>query len=145
MIYESYSPEMYERTNEFKEAWGIETKMLSNSLQGIFEYKPDKMKVGSNGQHSSIITGEDVRPYLAEIIYQGLAGDFGYGDSDSGKHYAKDNPRFSSQAWAKKRDVWNELIKRMGSRKMKEWIKSGFDFVGIPIHSHNTPLGVTFL
>lgn len=149
IVYEAYAPEMYERTNEFKEAWKTETKMLSNNLQGIFEYAPEKLRIGTNGQHNSLINREeDVRPYLAEIIYQGLSGDFLYGKNDSesngDKHYAKDNPFFASQAWTKKRDVWDALIKRIGERNMKKWIKEGFGFVGLSVHSHGTPLGVKF-
>lgn len=140
IVYEAYQPETYNRTGEFKEAWATEFNYntLAGKAQGQFYYNPDDMTLGSTdisspnyGQHVSAITGESIVDALAEIIYQGKSGPaFGSGPSTG--------------AWARKRDVWDALIKRIGQRQMKKWLKEGFDMVGLPVHSYGASLGVTF-
>ena len=111
---------------------------MSGKAQGRFYYNPEDMTLGSTdisspnyGQHVSAITGESIVDALAEIIYQGKSGPaFGSGPSTG--------------AWARKRNVWDTLIKRIGKKQMKKWLKEGFDMVGLPVHSYGTSLGVTF-
>ena len=79
IVYEAGVPEYYERTNEFKDAWNI--KESKNTLptswvtQYEFFYDWEKLTVDrSKSQHGSppsVENYQDVRPYLADIIYRG--------------------------------------------------------------------------
>ena len=93
----------------------------------------------SKGQHSSIAYntwGDPMTTYLAEIIYQGLAGDF------TGEYkYASQNPRFAGEAWTKKRDAWKQLQDRLGRTLLKKWMKEGFNKAGLNVQSHGMALG----
>ena len=127
IVYEAGVPEYYERTNEFKDAWNI--KESKNTLptswvtQYEFFYDWEKLTVDrSKSQHgspSSVENYQDVRPYLADIIYQGWSGDL-YGDG----------------YWRKARDVWAKLLQSLGKRKMKQWFKQAFDYYNIDCESH---------
>lgn len=132
VVYDAYDPSVYNRTGEFKEAWATDTQinMFSSHVTGEFFYEPSKLTPGDNdpespryGQHVSAIDRMLMTTYLAEVIYEGLAGPaFGHG--------------VHTGAWARKRDAWKELTKRIGTRKLNEWFKEGFAKVGLPIHSH---------
>lgn len=130
VVYESYQPNMYNRTNEFKEAWETETKTVGNKAQGTFKYAPDKMSIG-DGQHSSVINGEDYRVYLAETIYQGLSGDFGYGENTGTKRHAKNNPYFAGEAWTQKRNAWKMLTSKISITQIKQYFEEGMRQNGI--------------
>lgn len=137
VVYMAYSPEEYERTGDFYRAWGAgDTKALNErTSRGTFEYKPDKMSLGSTNPHSSNFAqhigvggefyGQDARPYLAELIYQGETGSL-----------------FGNGAFRKKRDAWKELNKRIGRRKMKQWMKEGLERAGLNVKMHNTAIHV---
>lgn len=138
IVYMAYSPEEYERTGDFYRAWGAGTTKVVNerTVEGAFTYKPDKMSIGSTdpnsynyGQHIGVY-GEykdvDARPYLAELIYNGATG--GY---------------FGDGAFRKKRDAWEELNKRIGRRKMKQWMKEGLEAAGLKVQMHNKAIEVT--
>ena len=137
VVYMAYSPEEYERTGDFYRAWGAgDTKALNErTSRGTFEYKPDKMSLGSTDPHSSNFAqhigvggefyGQDARPYLAELIYQGETGSL-----------------FGNGAFRKKRDAWKELNKRIGRRKMKQWMKEGLERAGLKVQMHNTAIHV---
>ena len=91
IVYMAYSPEEYERTGDFYRAWGTGTTKVVNkrTVEGEFKYKPDKMSIGntdpnssSYGQHIGLagdFYGQDARPYLAELIYNGATGSL-FGD-----------------------------------------------------------------
>ena len=127
IVYEAGVPEYYERTNEFKDAWDI--KESKNTLptswvtQYEFFYDWEKLTVDrSKSQHGSppsVENYQDVRPYLADIIYRGWSGDL-YGDG----------------YWRKARDVWAKLLQSLGKRKMKQWFKQAFDYYNIDCESH---------
>lgn len=139
IVYMAYSPEEYERTGDFYRAWGAGTTKVVNerTVEGEFKYKPDKMSIGSTDPNSSSYAqhigvageyrGEDARPYLADIIYNGIKNGsaFGYG------------------VWSKKRDAWEELNKRIGRRKMKQWMKEGLEAAGLKVQMHNKAIEVT--
>ena len=138
IVYMAYSPEEYERTGDFYRAWGAGTTKVVNkrTVQGEFTYKPEKMTLGSSDPNSSNyaqhigVYGEykdiDARPYLAELIYNGATG--GY---------------FGDGAFRKKRDAWEELNKRIGRRKMKQWMKEGLEAAGLKVQMHNKAIEVT--
>lgn len=124
VVYEAYQPAIYNRTNEFKESWETETKSSGNKAQGTFKYAPDKMSIG-DGQHSSVIDGTDVRPYLAEIIYNGLSGAI----YQAG--YAKNSPYFAGEAWAQKRNAWKMLTSKISISQIKKYFEEGMRQNGI--------------
>ena len=137
IVYMAYSPKEYERTGDFYRAWGAGTTKVVNerTVEGEFKYKPDKMSIGSTdpnssnyGQHIGLagdFYGQDARPYLAELIYNGATGSL-----------------FGDGAFREKRDAWEELNKRIGRRKMKQWMKEGLEAAGLTVQMHNTPLHV---
>ena len=129
MVYEAYNPSDYVRSGEFKEAWDTShsSNISTGKAQGKFEYDPDSMSVGypsteygsrEYGKHASAIDNFDARPYLAEIIYEGMAGPaFGHGVEDG--------------AWHNKRDVWEALNKKIGKGKIKQYFQQGMQMQGI--------------
>lgn len=132
MIYEDYLPMQYERTGEFREAWETQVHTgnhLSNTVEGRFYYSPYLMHYDSlKAQHGSPpkYYEQDVRPYLAEILYQGLAGHL-----------------FGEGRWTVSRNVWKSLEKRLGASKLKKWMKEGFAFAGLNVKSHGMAWGKT--
>lgn len=138
VVYMAYSPEEYERTGDFYRAWGAGTTKVVNerTVEGEFKYKPDKMSIGSTdpnssnyGQHIGVAgeyKGADARPYLAEIIYGATKWGNVFGDN-----------------FPKKRDAWKELNKRIGRRKMKQWMKEGLEVAGLKVQMHNKAIEVT--
>ena len=135
VVYMAYSPEDYNRTGDLYRAWSTESKSTSSAAQGEFKYDYSKMSIGSTDPQSSNFAqhigvggdfyGQDARPYLAELIYQGATGSL-----------------FGDGAFRKKRDAWEELNKRIGRRKMKQWMKEGMEAAGLTVQMHNTPLHV---
>ena len=138
IVYMAYSPEEYERTGDFYRAWGAGTTKVVNerTVEGEFKYNPDKMSIGSTDPKSSNYAqhigvagdfyGQDARPYLAELIYNGATGSL-----------------FGDGAFRKKRDAWEELNKRIGKRKMKQWMKEGLEAAGLKVQMHNKAIEVT--
>ena len=109
IVYAVYSPQMYPRTFELREAWKDEASASGASGHATFEYDPSKISAHSN------LTGEAV-PYLAEIVYQGLAGKI-YGEG----------------AWTQARDAWQALLNACGEDTIKEWFYQGCRQAGLPI------------
>ena len=135
VVYMAYSPEDYNRTGDLYRAWSTESKSTSSAAQGEFKYDYSKMSIGSIDPQSSNFAqhigvggdfyGQDARPYLAELIYQGATGSL-----------------FGDGAFRKQRDAWAELNKRIGRRKMKQWMKEGMEAAGLTVQMHNAPLHV---
>ena len=135
VVYMAYSPEDYNRTGDLYRAWSTESKSTSSAAQGEFKYDYSKMSIGSTDPQSSNFAqhigvggdfyGQDARPYLAELIYQGATGSL-----------------FGDGAFRKQRDAWTELNKRIGRRKMKQWMKEGMEAAGLTVQMHNAPLYV---
>ena len=132
----AYSPEDYNRTGDLYRAWSTESKSTSSAAQGEFKYDYSKMSIGSTDPQSSNFAqhigvggdfyGQDARPYLAELIYQGATGSL-----------------FGDGAFRKQRDAWAELNKRIGRRKMKQWMKEGMEAAGLTVQMHNKAIEVT--
>ena len=135
VVYMAYSPEDYNRTGDLYRAQSTESKSASAAAQGQYRYEYSKMSIGSTDPQSSNFAqhigvggdfyGQDARPYLAELIYQGATGSL-----------------FGDGAFRKQRDAWAELNKRIGRRKMKQWMKEGMEAAGLTVQMHNTPLHV---
>lgn len=132
VVYNSYVPEKYQRTGQFKEAWDTTSRytLYDQKAVGEFYYDPSKLKPGNNdpdspyyGQHVSAIDMFLMTEYLAEVIYQGKSGPaFGSGTTDG--------------EWHNKRDAWEKLNEVIGRQKLKQWMKEGFELAGLPVHSH---------
>ena len=136
VVYMAYSPEDYNRTGDLYRAWSTESKSTPSAAQGEFKYDYSKMSIGSTDPQSSNFAqhigvggdfyGQDARPYLAELIYQGATGSL-----------------FGDGAFRKQRDAWAELNKRIGRRKMKQWMKEGMEAAGLTVQMHNKAIEVT--
>ena len=116
-IYDNDTPEMYERTEEFKEAWETQSaEVTGDHVRGQFSYAPDKMSVDPGAfQHGSYYYNpNDIREYLADIIYQGGAG-----------------PLFGEGFWRNKRNVWDRLIKHLGKRRLLSYVSEALQAEGI--------------
>lgn len=139
IVYEAYSPKEYNRTNQFKEAWETDVKTVDNVVEGSFKYDPRELDVvPGTGQHSSIIDDSAMTTYLADIIYQGLVGDF------TGKYkYAKNNPAFGGATWTKSRNAWKELEDRLTRVKLKRWMEECFKRVGLNVKSYGASWSIT--
>lgn len=112
-VYDGYQPSVYQRTNELLESWKAEAKAHgTSSVFGSFEY--DESKISA----TSVLTGKAV-PYLADIVYNGLAGHI-----------------FGEGPWTKKRDAWNALEKVVGANKIRQWMKEGMATAGLSVVSH---------
>ena len=129
-IYDNDTPSVYERTEEFKEAWETQSaEVAGDHVKGEFFYAPDKMSVDPGAfQHGSYYySPNDIREYLAEIIYQGGAG-----------------PMFGEGFWRNKRDVWNRLINHLGKRRLLSYVSDALRAEGIAFkRGVQTPLEVT--
>ncbi len=143
VVYEAGMPEEYERTGGFLEAWDVTQpghNPTNSDGYAKFYYKPNNMSVGSTDKASSnyaqhigvggTYQGMDARKYLADIIYHanGCAGA---------------GPLFGNGYWRKARDAWTELNRRIGKRKMKQWMKEGLQAAGLTVQMHNKPIIVT--
>lgn len=120
VVYCAYSPTMYQRTDEFKEAWGQKRSPSASGVhvKGEFEYIPDKMSTNPDlAQHASPEPPyDDSRQYLADIIYYGLSGAL-----------------FGNGGWRKKRDAWNTLLNELGDDKISSFAEQGFRNAGLNI------------
>lgn len=139
VVYEAYNPEEYERTGEFREAWEVTQETHNTSgkdAYGKFYYEPNNMTTGSvdygtpdYAQHIGVgpkFYGDASREYLADIIYGAIKWGGYFGDN-----------------FPKKRDAWTELNKRIGKRKLKQWMKEGMKAAGLNVTMHNTAISMT--
>lgn len=142
VVYNAYSPQDYERTDEFKlDAWDTEVnanvETRGAKVHGAVKYNGSNLSASRGdgfGQHMGF-DDEPSRMYLAEIIYQGLAGDF------TGQYtYAHQNPAFKNEPWARKRDAWKALVDWLGINNLKKIFAEGLSRAGLQYHSHSTPI-----
>ena len=112
IVYGAGTPDEYQRTTQFADfAWAHDiTKDTTYEIDGEFKYNPEGMDDihPSQAKYGSKSPGQDERAYLAEIIYNGVAGHI-----------------FGTGFWTEKRDAWTALIKVVGSNTMKSWINDG--------------------
>lgn len=135
IVYDAYFPSDYDRTYEFADkAWKVESESRDSvngaTVKGEFNYSPYDMRTSNAPQHASFLTDEDAREYLAEIIYEGMAGDF------TGQYtYARENPAFKGEAWAKKRNAWEALNKWLTPAQLKRIFNEGLTKAGLTYKS----------
>lgn len=124
IVYDAYSPSEYDRTGEFKKAWGSEAHITGNVATGEFWHDSEKM-TSFNGHHESVVDGQPMRDYLAEIIYEGLSGAI-YQEG-----YAKNYKPFKGQAWTKRRNVWKALLDWLKINQLKKLFEEGLRRQGV--------------
>lgn len=142
IVYNAYIPQDYERTNEFRtDAWDTEASSTIEPhgaiARGSMKYNGTNLstsRANGFGQHIGF-DDEPCRMYLAEIIYQGLVGDF------TGEYtYAHENPAFNNATWTRKRDAWKALNDWLGKNNLKKIFSEGLTKAGLQYHSHSTPI-----
>lgn len=132
VVYNAYSPTVYNRTGELKESWKTESSMTSsNTVRGEFTYDSSKLSVGSTiqgssnyGQHISIVNDSVIVNELAQIVYQGIS-----------------TATFGPGPWTKERDAWDKLVKQVGNRKISNWMKEGLQAAGLTVVRHTAGIG----
>lgn len=130
IVYSNYTPEVYERTGEFQQAWDYSLSSGGNQALGTFGYSETSSDAGrimhyvpEKGQHGTpesfgqtiMDAWGDAREYLAEIIYEGI----------------KKKKVFGPGPWTRKRDVWAPLIKSIESKAMSTWFERGLKYAGL--------------
>lgn len=126
VVYGAGAPSVYNRTGEFAEAWDKKVQSLNSSVlsKGEMFYDWESMNIGTVdeqddnfGQHIGVADpygGVDARQYLADIIYQGTAGNaFGHG------------------YWQQKRNAFDRLIKYIGKQRFRKWFNEGCQQAGL--------------
>lgn len=124
IVYNAYTPKRYNRTGEFKKAWNTESYATGNVASGEFRYDPDKLSFYDD-HHMSIVDGQPMTDYLADIIYEGMAG------AIYQPGYARNYKPFKGQAWTKKRDVWKALLGWLKIRQLKSLFEEGLRRQGV--------------
>lgn len=128
VIYSSpSSTNWYQRTGQFKEAWKADAKTVGNVAEGTFEYDPSKLTTNyKDWQHGSKVDQEPMTTYLADIIYNGTAGDI-----------------FGEGYWTKKRDAWSVLEKWLSVAKFREIYEDGMSKAGLNFVKHGRAINVS--
>lgn len=108
VIYDAGSPSMYSRTYTFKEAWDHKSGG-GGTISSEFMYAPENLSY-----HPSVITGEDIRDELADIIFNGLAGHI-----------------FGTGFWTNKRNSFEALQKEIGKSKIRKYFEDGMSAAGL--------------
>ena len=127
VVYQAGGAGTYHRTFDLKRAWRREAYGGGGTATGKFSYDPGKMNF-----HPSGVPGYGgVKGQLIEIVYHGLAGNFGY--PPVGPAHASADPRFSGKHWAQSRDAWIELINSLGSGKIDQYMEQGFRHAGLNV------------
>lgn len=134
-VYDKGTPSVYQRTGEFAEAWDkrVWTAVGTGAdVRGEFYYDWEKMSIGSDnpessnyGQHIGVsgrYKGVDSRQYLANIIYQGIAG-----------------PAFGDGYWREKRDAFDRLISNVGKTNFDKWFQQGCKKYGLKVSLISKP------
>ena len=132
VVYDAGLPSEYERTDEFSNAWNYEWHSSPKTDAFVeYEFFYDWALLNINrkkAQHGSpewLKNYQDVRPYLADIIYGGLSGNL-----------------FGDGYWCKARDAWSELLHQIGKRNLSNWFKEGCEQVGLEMAGRvNVALG----
>lgn len=126
IVYEGYTPEVYERTGEFKEAWATDVRSFRNVVQSELKFDPRLLTVNyEKFQHGSDVLKEPMTTYLAEVIYQGESG-----------------PLFGNGPWRRKRDVWKALNDKLGRRTLEKYFEDGMHHAGLNFTRTNKALTV---
>lgn len=109
IVYGSYAPSWYGRTEEFRNAW--ETQV--GGTEGEMFYNEGAVSTGSteDGVHASVITGASMAAVMPEVIYQWGQGCI---------------PRPTG------RDAWKALDSYLTNTQMRSLFEAGLNASGLP-------------
>lgn len=129
LVYGADDPEVYDRTYEFREAWRKETHMTisGNNVQGKMSFDASKLTPNADlGQHASLVNGEPMQSYLADIIYEGTAGKI-----------------FGEGFWTKPRNAYAELDRWLTNTQFRQLFEEGMTQAGLSFVRKKAALQVT--
>ena len=124
------------RTHDLLTAWDTKASGGGGHATGEFKFAPNKMHY----HKSAVPGGGGVKEQLIDIVYQGVAGNFGY--PPMGPAHASEDPRFWNQYWANARNAWAELCHVIGKRKIRQYIEEGFAHAGLRYRSRGGAIGM---
>ena len=108
----------YERTYTFRDSWDYNvTKNIRGASGQLYQdldamdLDPDNFVHGSNYWNMT-----NVRPIMAEILYEGLSGDL-----------------FGQGWWQRPRDAWTPLIDKLNGGQLDIWFREGMKKSGISL------------
>lgn len=138
IVYNQYDPTEYQRTWEFgSKPWRKEVNSTLGTEHGnvsgkmSYDTNLSEHKINDSFNQHMGFQEQSMKDYLADIIYQGLAGDF------TGEYkYAKDNPKFKGEAWAQKRDAWKKLNDWLTITQIKKLFEEGMNRAGLQYTRH---------
>lgn len=112
VVYDSYSPDWYDRTDDFKNAWETQTSGSGGTVNGEMYYEAGDISTGNtdNGQHVSVVTGASQAQYMPEILYQA-----GMGCVSRPTH----------------RDAWKHLDSRLTNSMIRQIFEEGLNTSGM--------------
>lgn len=119
VVYDVYEPVEYERTYQFLNSW--KTMVEKNSNASLGTLYQDFMSMQANlpmYQHGNPID-KDLRPLIADMIYQG----YGYYFDTYGGNFV----------WSSSRDAWTPLIDTLDSGALSQWFVEGMKQQGFQI------------
>ena len=113
VVYNGYSPEIYNDTFEFLDAWDVQSGGGAGGAS--MYYEPSFIGTVSPPYHASVVTGVGVAAALADWIFEGNSGGI-----------------FGNGGWNSSRDAWEALDKEMTNTKFCSMYEDGMSAVGIP-------------
>ena len=116
IVYGAGSPEYYGRTNEFLYSWETSKPIIKGNIiesdlfQNMFAMHsdPENFIHGSNYYKQ-----DDITAYMADIIFEGLAG-----------------PMFGSGFWTVARDAWTPTLIHLKNGDFDRWFADGMRMQG---------------
>ena len=134
VVYERYTPVVYERSGQFLEAWDKFLEAKTNKVQIGFGHDPEMMDYNpSLGQHGT--PDNDLMGYGNDGYYQYLSdvyGDFRDALADVIFGGNKNQKLFPRGTWTKKRDAWTPIIRTVES-KIYQWFREGCERAGLKV------------
>jgi hypothetical protein len=119
IVYDNYSPAVYDRTYGFRDSWKTKTQATSDGGEGTLYDDYNSMSVDAeNFIHGSLYYKTlDVRDILTGLIFEGRSGEF-FG---------------SNGFWIQERDAWQPLLKELDGGKLDKWFIQGMRKQGFRI------------
>lgn len=111
-VYDAYSPDVYKRTDDFKQAWDATESKSGKTVDGEFYFDPSNLSVNPSELQHTDIYGDSVADEMADLIYQ----------SGQGLFYRPT-----------KRNAWKELDKWFSRNKIVELYQRGMKRAGLPV------------
>ena len=116
IVYGAGSPNYYERTMEFLNSWETSKPIIKGNIveselfQNTFAMQSDP----DNFTHGSYwYTNNDVREFMAEIIFEGLSG-----------------PMFGTGFWSVARDAWTPTLIHLENGDFDRWFADAMRMQG---------------